>query len=148
MDAVPPAPEKKPRARTGNVERFEVEAINAAETRTLYSARTQIYPKRVHGIYRKFKWFVLAATLGLYYILPWIRWPRGADEPDQAILVDFAGRRFYFFRHRNLAGRALLSYWAFDYRRHGAVSGDGALWANMVRLYMSANGLDRFVCRR
>ncbi len=97
MDADPASRSGKSVGRTGDIERFEVEAINAAETRTLYSARTQIYPKRVQGVFRKLKWFILAATLGLYYLLPWVRWPRGVNEPDQAILVDFAGRRFYFF---------------------------------------------------
>ena len=79
------------------VEQFDVEAVNAAGRRKLYAARTPIYPKRVHGTFRKLKWFVLFATLGVYYLLPWVRWTRGPNEPDQAILVDFAGSRFYFF---------------------------------------------------
>ncbi|MBL4602811.1 MAG: cytochrome c oxidase accessory protein CcoG [Emcibacteraceae bacterium] len=36
-------------------------------------------------------------TLGIYYITPWIRYDRGEGMPDQAILIDIAGRRFYFF---------------------------------------------------
>ena len=36
-------------------------------------------------------------TLGIYYGAPWLRWDRGAGLPDQAILLDFPGRRFYFF---------------------------------------------------
>ncbi len=83
--------------RTGGVERIEVEPVNAPAKRTLYKAREPIYPKRVHGKYRRLKWIIMALTLGVYYVLPWIRWPRGANEPDQAILVDFAGSRFYFF---------------------------------------------------
>ena len=90
-------PIEKPIDRTGDIQRLEVEAINAAETRTLYTARTPIYPKRVRGTFRRLKWLIMAATLGIYYLVPWIRWPRGIDEPDQAVLVDFAGRRFYFF---------------------------------------------------
>ncbi|HMA15507.1 MAG TPA: cytochrome c oxidase accessory protein CcoG, partial [Kiloniellaceae bacterium] len=27
----------------------------------------------------------------------WIRWDRGPNTPDQAVLIDFPGRRFYFF---------------------------------------------------
>jgi len=83
--------------RTGGVERIEVEPVNAPANRTLYKAREPIYPKRVHGKYRRLKWIIMALTLGVYYLLPWIRWPRGPNEPDQAILVDFAGSRFYFF---------------------------------------------------
>jgi len=36
-------------------------------------------------------------ALGIYYLSPWIRWDRGPQLPDQAILIDLAGRRFYFF---------------------------------------------------
>ena len=36
-------------------------------------------------------------TLGIYYVTPWIRWDRGPALPDQAVLVDLANRRFYFF---------------------------------------------------
>lgn len=72
-------------------------AVNSAAARQLYKKREPIYPKLVHGRYRAFKWAILAATLGVYYLLPWVRWPRGPAEPDQAVLVDFAGGRFYFF---------------------------------------------------
>lgn len=36
-------------------------------------------------------------TLGVYYITPWIRWDRGPDMPNQAVLVDLANRRFFMF---------------------------------------------------
>lgn len=39
----------------------------------------------------------MAGTLAIYYITPWIRWDRGLNAPDQAVLLDFPGRRFYFF---------------------------------------------------
>ena len=39
----------------------------------------------------------MGVTLAIYYLTPWIRWDRGPDLPDQAVLVDLAGRRFYFF---------------------------------------------------
>lgn len=79
------------------VEKLDVTAVNAAARRKLYKAREPIYPKLVYGSYRRLKWLILVVTLGIYYLLPWIRWPRGLGEPDQAILVDFPGRRFYFF---------------------------------------------------
>ena len=63
----------------------------------LYEARKQIYPKLAHGKFRVFKWFMLFATLGVYYGLPWLRWDRGPDLPNQAVLADFANERFYFF---------------------------------------------------
>lgn len=64
---------------------------------SLYEKRNQIYPKLAHGKFRTVKWLVMAITLGIYYVIPWIRWPRGAGIPDQAVLADFAGEKFYFF---------------------------------------------------
>ena len=69
----------------------------SAEDAPLYAPRKQIYPQAVKGRYRTIKWVVLAVTLGIYYLLPFIRWDRGPNAPDQAILVDLANSRFYFF---------------------------------------------------
>ena len=63
----------------------------------LYKPRTPIYPKLVHGRWRAIKWALLIVMLAIYYVTPWIRWERPNGLPDQAVLVDFAGRRFYFF---------------------------------------------------
>jgi len=68
-----------------------------AKPKGLYQARVPIYPKLVHGRWRWIKWALLIVMLAIYYITPWIRWDRPGDLPDQAVLVDFAGRRFYFF---------------------------------------------------
>ncbi len=62
----------------------------------LYAAREPIFPRRVTGWFRRLKWWIMAVTLGIYYLTPWIRWDRGPNLPDQAVLVDLAGRRFYF----------------------------------------------------
>ncbi len=63
----------------------------------LYQASPKIYPQRVQGTFRRIKWIVLVVTLGIYYLLPFVRWDRGPNAPSQAVLVDFPGRRFYFF---------------------------------------------------
>ncbi len=63
----------------------------------LYAAAKRIYPQSVRGFYRRVKWIVLLVTLGVYYFLPFVRWDRGPNEPSQAVLVDLANRRFYFF---------------------------------------------------
>jgi cytochrome c oxidase accessory protein FixG len=68
-----------------------------ADEAPLYVARKQIYPQGVKGRFRTIKWIVLAVTLGIYYFLPFIRWDRGPNAPDQAILVDLANGRLYFF---------------------------------------------------
>jgi cytochrome c oxidase accessory protein FixG len=63
----------------------------------LFAARRKIYPQRVHGTFRRIKWAVLLVTLGVYYLLPFVRWDRGPHAPAQAVLIDLPGRRFYFF---------------------------------------------------
>lgn len=64
---------------------------------SLYAAQEPVFPKRVSGRFRRLKWWIMALTLSIYYLTPWIRWDRGANLPDQAVLVDLANRRFYFF---------------------------------------------------
>ena len=81
-----------------SIERHEAEPVNSAKVRKpLYEKRKKIFPKRAEGRFRQFKWLVMLITLGIYYLTPWIRWDRGPHAPDQAVLVDLAGRRFYFF---------------------------------------------------
>ena len=91
MSAASAAPE------TPDVGKIDVEPVNAAERRPLYEKRARIFPRAVSGRYRTVKWAVLCGTLGVYYLLPWLRWERGPNAPDQAVLIDFPGRRFYFF---------------------------------------------------
>jgi len=90
------APDRRPEAAPG-IRRSRAQAVNDAEERKLYQKREPIYPKLVHGKFRAAKWIFMLAALGAYYFLPFLRWDRGPDAPDQAVLVDFAGRRFYFF---------------------------------------------------
>lgn len=74
--------------------------MSQAENQTppnLYAAREPIFPKRVKGNFRSFKWIIMIVTLGIYYVTPWIRWDRGPQLPDQAVLIDLANRRFFFF---------------------------------------------------
>ena len=85
-------------ADTPDTERYDVEAVNAAKTRQpLYAPRKKIFPKRANGRFRRFKWLVMLITLTIYYVTPWIRWDRGPYAPNQAVLIDLANMRFYFF---------------------------------------------------
>ncbi len=63
----------------------------------LYANRVRVYPKTVHGPVRRIKWAILIACLTLYYVLPWVRWYRGPNQPTQAVLLDMSAERFYFF---------------------------------------------------
>jgi cytochrome c oxidase accessory protein FixG len=87
----------QPVSGANEVETVPVEGVNRTERRSLYAKRQKIYPRRVHGIFRRAKWVIMALTLGIYYGAPWLRWDRGPNLPDQAILLDFPARRFYFF---------------------------------------------------
>jgi cytochrome c oxidase accessory protein FixG len=68
-----------------------------AEDMPFYANRVRVYPRRVMGTFRRIKWGALFVLLAIYYGTPWIRWDRGLGAPDQAVLVDLDGRRFYFF---------------------------------------------------
>ncbi len=63
----------------------------------LYESRKTVHNKRIDGPFRRFKWLVMAITLAIYYVTPWLRWDRGPYAPDQAVLIDLAHRRFYMF---------------------------------------------------
>src|SRR6478735_7975319 len=63
----------------------------------LYARRVDIFLKAIDGYFRRLKWLVMAVTLAVYWITPWIRWDRGPYAPNQAVLVDLAHRRFYWF---------------------------------------------------
>ncbi len=92
-------PAAKPGARTaaGDIEAHDVAAVNRAVDRQLYATRQKIYPRLAHGRFRSVKWIVMAVALAIYYGLPWLRWDRGPDLPDQAVLLDMAHNRFFFF---------------------------------------------------
>jgi cytochrome c oxidase accessory protein FixG len=81
------------------IDRQDVKPINTgAKTKgAFYASRTKIFPKRADGAFRRLKWIIMAITLGIYYFTPWLRWDRGMHAPDQAVLLDMANRRFYFF---------------------------------------------------
>ena len=67
------------------------------ENQSLYADRVRIYPQKVDGPFRRFKWASLILLLAIYYLAPWLRWDRGEGVPDQALLIDMPARRAYFF---------------------------------------------------
>ncbi|MEQ1619393.1 MAG: cytochrome c oxidase accessory protein CcoG [Terricaulis sp.] len=76
---------------------IDASAVNSKAARELYKKRLQIHPKLAHGTFRNLKWAAMVVLLVIYYITPWLRWDRGDGRPDQAVLIDFEGGRFYFF---------------------------------------------------
>ena len=85
-------------ARTGEMIGSEdIRSRNEQRSNPLFADRIQVYPKKVDGTIRRIKWAALIVLLGIYYLVPWIRWDRGPGAPDQAVLIDMPGRRAYFF---------------------------------------------------
>ncbi|MES1149436.1 MAG: 4Fe-4S dicluster domain-containing protein, partial [Bradyrhizobium guangdongense] len=58
---------------------------------------SRVVPQSVSGRLRRIKWAVLLLTLSVYYVTPFLRWDRGPNAPDQAVLLDFANGRLYAF---------------------------------------------------
>jgi cytochrome c oxidase accessory protein FixG len=58
--------------------------------------RVPIYPRSVKGRYRFIKTMILVLAYGVYFSLPWLGWHR-LEGPDQAVLFDISGRKFYLF---------------------------------------------------
>ena len=100
MDRHPPRDDAfsvLPAMAAEGIARSDAVASNSAANRKLFKSRVPIYPKEVDGIYRNLKWAMMAITLSIYYLTPWLRWNRGPGAPGQAVLVDLAHERLYFF---------------------------------------------------
>ncbi|KAB2966596.1 MAG: cytochrome c oxidase accessory protein CcoG [Thermoanaerobaculia bacterium] len=57
-----------------------------------FSKRRKIHPRIVHGRFARLRVVALYLTLGVLYLLPWLRW---GDRP--AFLLDLPRRKFYLF---------------------------------------------------
>jgi cytochrome c oxidase accessory protein FixG len=71
---------------------IEIDHAKAAAT-----AGQPVVPQAVKGRIRRIKWAILLLTLSVYYCAPFLRWDRGPNAPDQAVLLDFAHGRLYAF---------------------------------------------------
>lgn len=73
--------------------------IDHAKTRAKAAAVAgqPVVPQSVRGPIRRIKWGILLLTLSIYYVTPFLRWDRGPNAPDQAVLLDFANGRLYAF---------------------------------------------------
>ena len=73
------------------------DAVAHADHISFFASPLRVYPKAVKGVVRQFKWAILVFCLVVYYTLPMLRWHRDHGRPDQAVLLDLAHERFYFF---------------------------------------------------
>jgi len=79
------------------VSEADVAAREVYDDGPLYAASQKVYPQKVRGTFRRLKWRLLIFCLAVYYFLPFVRWDRGPNLPNQAALADLAHSRFYFF---------------------------------------------------
>jgi len=71
------------------------------EPEEFYAKHQKIYPRKVTGIFATLRTLGVLVLLGLYYILPWLRW-----EGHQAVLFDLPARKFYILG---------LTFWPQDF---------------------------------
>ena len=58
----------------------------------LYAARQKVYSREIHGRFQRLRVIAVWVLLGLYYVLPWLRW-----DSRQAVLFDLPARKFHIF---------------------------------------------------
>jgi len=59
---------------------------------SLYAKAEKIYPRQVHGLFARLRVLGVLGLLGVYYVLPWLRW-----DGHQALLLDLPARKFHIF---------------------------------------------------
>ena len=59
---------------------------------SLYAAARKIYPREISGRFARRRTAAAWALLGIFYVLPWLRW-----NARQAVLFDLPARKFYVF---------------------------------------------------
>lgn len=64
---------------------------------SLFIAKKRLYPQSAKGKIRNLKWILNIIFLSIYIFSPFIRFDRGPSAPNQAILIDLANTKFYFF---------------------------------------------------
>jgi cytochrome c oxidase accessory protein FixG len=69
-----------------------VNAVVKEKPAGLYAAHQKVYPREANGRFNRLRVLSVVALLGLFYVLPWIRW-----DGRQAILFDLPARKFYIF---------------------------------------------------
>jgi len=85
--------------KQANREQFvQTDKISAPEKKPTFSlTHIPIHPRSVKGPFRSFKTAILLLSFAVYFLLPWLPWERHGVIPNQAVLFDLVGRRFFIF---------------------------------------------------
>ena len=62
-----------------------------------FEEQKKIYPKATKGKFRLLKWLIMLIAFVVYYGTPWLRYDRGPNVPNQAVLIDMVGSKAYLF---------------------------------------------------
>ena len=81
--------------------RIEVNDASPDGAVSLYSKRERIQVKSIAGRFQTIRNITILGTMGLYLLLPWVRW-----DGQQAVLFDLPGRQFRIFG---------LTFWPQDF---------------------------------
>ncbi|HSE11985.1 MAG TPA: 4Fe-4S dicluster domain-containing protein [Rudaea sp.] len=68
---------------------------------SLYAAQPKVYPRETDGRFARLRLVAVFVLLGLFYIVPWLRW-----DGRQAVLFDLPARKFYVLG---------LTFWPQDF---------------------------------
>lgn len=71
--------------------------MDAEQALIYYEKRPPVRPRSIKGRFRRLKTFFLIVALSLFFITPFLSWPRGPGFPRQAVLYDIGDRIFYLF---------------------------------------------------
>ena len=67
-------------------------AVSPPDGQVLYAAHQKVYPREVSGRFARLRLAAVLGLLGLFYLMPWVRW-----DGRQAVLFDLPARKFYIF---------------------------------------------------
>jgi len=63
----------------------------------LFIAKKRLYSQNVKGKIRNIKWVLTTLFLSIYVFTPFLRFNRGENVSNQALLIDLPGQKAYFF---------------------------------------------------
>ena len=63
----------------------------------IFIAKERLYPQDVKGKFRRIKWVLNFVFLSIYFFTPFLRFDRGLDAANQAVLIDLPGSKLYFY---------------------------------------------------
>jgi len=77
--------------------KVEIEDSGNTTGEIVFEKRSKIYQAKVSGTFRTLKTIISYVFLLAFFAMPFLRYERAGDMPDQAVMVDLTLRKFFFF---------------------------------------------------